>query len=61
MKFLKALRDGAQLGTLAHLLFLAGFSSGVYGVWLIYHPAAFIVGGGLSVWFSLLIDKHESH
>lgn len=60
MKFLSALRQNAQLSTLAHLLFFCGFASGIYGCWLIYHPAAFIVAGGLMVWFSLLIDKHES-
>lgn len=32
-----------------HAGFLGGAGAAVYGVWLIYHPAGFIVGGSLAV------------
>lgn len=41
------------------VLYLLGLAAVVYGVWLIYHPAGFIVAGILLVLFSLLIDRHK--
>lgn len=31
----------------------------VYGAWLIYKPAGWIIGGGLSLFVSMLIDKQN--
>lgn len=38
-------------------LYLGGIAGIVYGFWLIYHPAGFIVGGILCVALSLVLDK----
>lgn len=45
---------------LTHLLFFGGMAIGVYGVWMIFRPAGFLVAAGLMVWISLLIDKEYS-
>jgi hypothetical protein len=42
---------------LVHFLYLLGLYCAVYGCWLIYHPAGWIIGGALLVAFSLLLDK----
>lgn len=40
-----------------HAVFAAGLVSTVYGIWLIWHPAAWIAGGALLVGLSFLLDR----
>lgn len=46
-----------MITVLIHLLYLLGLACAVYGVWLIYHPAGWVVGGVLLVVFAMLIDR----
>ena len=43
------------------IVYLLGFASALYGLWEIYHPAAFIVGGILLIIVSMFIDRHEEN
>lgn len=45
---------------LNNLSFFIGISALIYGTWLIYRPAGYIVGGVLVAYISLALDKHES-
>jgi hypothetical protein len=40
-------------------LCLAGLAAIVYGSWLVYHPAGFIVGGLLLFLLSLIVDRES--
>jgi hypothetical protein len=42
------------------MLALLGLAAFLYGVWLIYRPAAFIVGGGVTVAVALLLARVRS-
>jgi predicted ABC-type exoprotein transport system permease subunit len=39
------------------VLLFAGFASLCYGLWLAWHPAAFILGGILLIVFSVLTER----
>jgi hypothetical protein len=40
-----------------HAVCLFGCAAVVYGVWLVYHPAGWIIGGAMAFYISLMIDK----
>lgn len=40
-----------------HALYFAGLGCVVYGCWLIYKPAGWIIGGALLFLFSMLMDR----
>jgi hypothetical protein len=39
------------------LIILAGFCAFTYGIWLIFEPAAYIIGGAVAVWLAIPIRK----
>jgi glucose dehydrogenase len=44
---------------MTHGLLFAGLAFVVYGAWLIYHPAGFLVAGILLILFALLLDRNK--
>ena len=55
-----ALRPRTSVYVLTHSLYLCGLGGFVYGSWLAWHPAGYLVGGGLLVVLAWLIDGEES-
>ena len=57
----KAGRSIAESGPklISHALFLGGLGAVTYGAGLIFMPLHWVVGGGIAVWLSLLIEKES--
>ncbi|HZT29509.1 MAG TPA: hypothetical protein VFA33_06480 [Bryobacteraceae bacterium] len=45
--------------TMENVLFFGGLASVVGGCWMVWHPLAPLVGGGLAVWVSMLASMER--
>lgn len=56
MNFLRKLRPDPL-----DVLHVLGFSALIWGVWQIYHPAAWIAGGLVVIFYSFLVSAGRRH
>jgi hypothetical protein len=43
--------------TARDLMILAGFAAFTYGIWIIFEPAAYIIGGAIIMWLAIPARK----